>query len=169
MTALNPQNDDVARVFDSYPAAIRERALHLRALIFEVAKKTPGVDRIEETLKWGEPAYIAYAARATGAKSATRGASEPRFAARTARAIGSAVRIGWKKSDPDRYQLLFHCQTTLVDSFREQFANTLQFEGNRAIVFVVGDEIATHPIAQCIAASMTYRLKVKEINQSPMK
>jgi hypothetical protein len=66
--SANPfQNNDVARVFGSYPLAIRNRPLALRSLIFDVAKKTPGVERVEETLKWGETAYLAYAARETEA------------------------------------------------------------------------------------------------------
>jgi hypothetical protein len=55
--------------------------------------------------------------------------------------IGSAVRIGWKKSDPDRYRLLFDCQTHLVDSFRERFLNQFTFEGNQAIVFGLDDRV----------------------------
>jgi Domain of unknown function (DU1801) len=136
------QSNEVADTYAAYPQAIRERALHLRALIFEVAKKTPGVGHVEETLKWSEPAYIAYAGRAE-------------------RIIGSAVRIGWKKSDPDRYRLLFHCQTTLVDSFRERIPNVFTFEGNRAIVFGVDDKIPERATAQCIATSLTYRLSRK--------
>ncbi len=142
MPGIGFQNDDVARVFDAYPLDIYQRALRLRALIFEVAKKTPGVGHVEETLKWSEPAYIAYALRAE-------------------RVIGSAIRIGWKKSDPDHYRLLFHCQTTLVDSFREQFPNEYNFEGNRAIVFGIDDKIPERATAQCIAASLTYRLDRK--------
>jgi hypothetical protein len=152
------QGNNVARVYESYPLAIRKHALSLRALIFDVAKQVPDVGRIEETLKWGEPAYIAHAAHATDAKASRLGASGPLFGARTERVIGSAVRVGWKKSDPNRYRLLFHCQTTLVDSFREQFPNVFTFEGNRAIVFGVDDKIPERATSQCIAASLTYRL-----------
>ena len=63
----------VAQVFDSYPPALRTRLLALRALIFEVAASTPGVGELEETLKWGEPAYLT-----TQSKS------------------GSTVRIAWQ-------------------------------------------------------------------------
>ena len=53
------------------------RLMTLRALIFDVAAKTDGVGALDETLKWGEPAYL------TRSKS------------------GSTIRLGWKASAPD--------------------------------------------------------------------
>lgn len=151
------QTDAVAQVFDAYPPAIREQALRLRELIFEVAAETPIVGRVEETVKWGEPAYVAYGKR----RQATNTASQPgpRFTPKE-KIIGSAVRIGWKASDPDRVRLLFHCQTTLVDSFRERFAREFTFEGNRAIVFQNGGALSLKSLKACIEASLTYHAKV---------
>jgi Domain of unknown function (DU1801) len=153
------QTDAVARVYDAYPPAIRERALRLRALIFEVAARAPSVGRIEETLKWGEPAYAAYGKRLLKATSASP--TGPRFTPKE-KIIGSAVRIGWKASDPDRVRLLFHCQTTLVDSFRERFPREFTFEGNRAMVFESGDALPLKSLAACIAASLTYHAKTSD-------
>ena len=48
----------VEQAFLAVPAAPRERLLMLRALIFDTAARTPGVGAIDETLKWGEPAYV---------------------------------------------------------------------------------------------------------------
>jgi hypothetical protein len=163
------QSDSISHVFDSYPPVIRKQALRFRVLIFDVAKKTSGVDRIEETLKWGEPAYVAYSSPAQASALEHAGAHTkrnttehrgPRFAVKE-RVIGSAVRIGWKASDPDRIRLLFHCQTTLIDSFREQFAGVLSFEGNRAIVFGIDENVHEEVVARCIAASLTYRIDRK--------
>ncbi len=149
-------NNEVARVFESFPMTIRGRALNLRDLIFEVAMKAQGVDCVEETLKWGEPAYVAYAADAKRAKTATRMVAAPGFALRGERVIGSAVRIGWKAGDPDRIRLLFHCQTTLIGSFRERYARELTFEGNRAIVLNKDDALPEKMLASCIAEALTY-------------
>lgn len=129
---------EVARVFDQYPLAMRRKLMSLRTLIFETAAATSGVGVIEETLKWGEPAYLT-----------------------TATKSGSTIRLGWKARKPDQYAMYFHCQTRLVESFRAAFAQELKFEGNRAIVFDVGDAVPKDVIASCIAAALTYHARRK--------
>jgi hypothetical protein len=124
---------EVERVFAGYPSAVRKKLLAVRALIFQVAASTPGVGALEETLKWGEPAYLT---------------SETRS--------GSTVRIAWKKAKPTQYAIYFNCQTTLVDTFRTLFPDELRFEGKRAIVFDEGNALPTDAIAFCIAAALTY-------------
>jgi hypothetical protein len=60
MSAAAPPFEDpaVEAVFNACPAAIKKRLLALRAMVFEVAASTPGVGELQETLKWGEPAYL---------------------------------------------------------------------------------------------------------------
>ena len=128
-------NTEVAEKFDAYPPNIRPKLLALRELIFQTAATAQGAGEIEETLKWGEPAYI------------TRNKS------------GSTVRIDWKKKDPKHYAMYFNCQTNLVESFRTMFPNDFKFEGNRALVFSIEDEVPKDSLTMCIAASLTYHLK----------
>jgi hypothetical protein len=123
----------VARVFGAYPPKIRRRLMALRELIFRTAAKTGGVGRIEETLKWGEPAYVTAESKS-----------------------GSTIRIDWKKAKPAQYAMYFHCQTTLVGDFRRQFPYKFRFEGNRAIVFDENDAIPARELAVCIATALTY-------------
>ncbi|MGI9492807.1 MAG: DUF1801 domain-containing protein [Geminicoccaceae bacterium] len=123
----------VKKVFASYPAPIRSKLMALRRLIFDTATATDGVGPIEETLKWGEPAYLT---PVTGS--------------------GSTIRLGWKPSAPERYAVNFHCRTTLVDTFRAMFADDFTFEGNRAIVFKVSDPVPIQPMEACIAMALTY-------------
>jgi hypothetical protein len=98
---------EVATIFAAYPTAIRNKLKEVRQLIFEVAKTTQGVAPLKETLKWGEPAYLP---------------AKPR--------IGSTIRLGWKRSAPERRAVYFHCQTTLIGTFRTLFAEEFAFEGN---------------------------------------
>ena len=121
---------EVAEVFDGYPEQVRSKLMILRQLIFTTASETEGVRNVEETLKWGEPSYIA--------KS------------------GSTIRMGWKKAQPDQYAMYFHCKTKLVDTFRELYREELKFEGNRAIVFNKGDEIPVSALKHCISLSLAY-------------
>ena len=123
----------VEQFFERYPPAIRSRLLALRELIFEVAATTAGVGELEETLKWGEPAYVTSTSKS-----------------------GSTVRIDWKKSVPARYCVYFNCKTTLIETFRTLFPNDFMFEGSRAIVFRQSDAVPTDALSLCIAASLTY-------------
>ncbi len=129
---------EVAAAFERVPPRIRRELLALRRLIFETAAATPGVGAIEETLKWGEPAYLTPETKS-----------------------GSTIRLGWKKSAPQEYAVCFHCQTTLVRDFRERFPDHFRFDENRRIVFRAGEPVAKDPLAHCIAEALTYHLGKK--------
>lgn len=124
------KNPDVAEIFDSYPRHIRKKMLFLRQLVFDTAAETEGVGIIEETTKWGEPSYMAKG--------------------------GTTVRMDWKRSKPKQYAMYFHCQTRLVDTFKELYRDKFKFEGNRAIIFHEHDEIPVEELKHCIALALTY-------------
>lgn len=138
------QQSAVAAKFAAYPPPARRKLLALRELVFRTAANTPGVGEIEETLKWGEPAYV------------------------TKNKSGSTVRMDWKKSDPDRYAIYFHCQTNLVETFRTMFPQDFQFEGNRALVFGLKTSVPIDALALCIQAALTYHLK-RPLGSSPVR
>jgi len=48
----------VAAKFEAYPPVVRRQLLALRELVFRTAASIPEVGAIDETLKWGEPAYV---------------------------------------------------------------------------------------------------------------
>jgi hypothetical protein len=131
-TATAPlTNPAVQAVFDSYPPALRKKLLALRQLILDTAASTEGVGTLDETLKWGEPAYV------------------------TLNKQGSTVRIDRKKGE-DRYAIYFNCNTTLVDTFRSMFPHSFNFEGNRALVFEAGDALPKEELAFCVGMALTY-------------
>jgi Domain of unknown function (DU1801) len=123
----------VLATYASYPAALRRRILALRDLVLDVAATTPGVGPIEESLKWGEPAFVTAQSKS-----------------------GSTIRIAWKKSQPTQYMMLFNCQTTLVDSFRTVFPTAFTFAGNRALVFDEHKEVPVAALRICVAMALTY-------------
>lgn len=127
------ESSTVAQAFEAYPPAMRRRLLALRQLIFETAAATEGVGPLDETLKWGEPAYVTSQSKS-----------------------GSTIRIDWKKKAPSQYAMYFNCQTSLVETFRTLFPNDFRFEGNRAIVFGESDEVPRDALTFCIAAALTY-------------
>ena len=132
------QSLQVAEKFASYPVEARKALLALRELAWETARSLPAVGEIEETLKWGEPAY------GTPSKA------------------GSTFRMDWKAKAPGRYALYFNCQTDLVDTFKTLFPNDFVFEGNRALVFRLGEAIPADSVAFCMAAAFTYHLNKKK-------
>ncbi len=124
----------VASVLAAAPPAAREGMLALRHLIFDVAAGLPEVGRIEETLRWGEPAYLTPETRA-----------------------GSTIRIGAPKSVG--FALYCNCRTTLIADFRDLVGNACRYEGNRAIMFRHTDEVAITPLSHLIARALTWHLR----------
>lgn len=135
-------NPTVKAKFDSYPPVPRKQLLTLRELVFRTAEATNGVGEIEESLKWGEPAYT------------------------TKNKAGSTVRMDWKSKAPNQYAMYFHCQTNLIETFRTMFPNDFKFEGNRALIFEVSERVPEDVLAICIAASLRYHLNKQEAKQS---
>jgi len=125
----------VRAVFDAYPPRLRAPLLKLRELILRVAAETEGVGKLVETLKWGEPAYLP-------AKGG----------------VGTTVRINALKGSTDRYAVFVNCQTTLIATFRELYPGLFAFEGNRAVVFKVGDRLPVAALKHCVALALTYHL-----------
>ena len=122
-------------VLSAYEKQVREKLSKLRFLILETAADLE-LERLHETLKWGEPSYIA-----------------PK---------GSTIRIDWKQKNPDQYAIYFKCTSQLVPSFKMVFGDLFQYEKNRAIVFGLDQEIPELELKQCIAAALTYH-KVKHL------
>ncbi len=120
----------VKKHFDDYPAEARLRLEALRELLFDVAKDLD-INNIEETLKWGEPSYSVK--------------------------TGSPIRMDWKIKTPRNYYLYFHCQTKLVDTFRELYRQELEFQGNRAIVFDISKPLPEQAVKTCLEMALTYQ------------
>lgn len=135
---LEPANPEVKAKFASYPPEVRRKLLAVRKLIMRTASSLPKVGPLEETLKWGEPAYLT-----TQSKS------------------GSTIRIDWKAAKPDQYAIYFNCNTTLVDSFRSLFPQDFQFAGNRALVLSLNTPLPVNAVEFCIGAALTYHLKLQ--------
>jgi len=125
----------VAEAFRAFPKAARVRLLGLRQTILDVAAATPGVGALEETLKWGEPAYL------------------------TPSGAGSTIRLGWKAKMPDEVAIYFICTTDLLGRFRELYPNEFRFGGNRALLFDLGAPVPDAPLRHCIALALTNKLR----------
>lgn len=121
--------DPVAAVFDAMPERTRRRAMWLRAIIVNEGLRM-GIG-LEETLKWGEPAYLPGRA-------------------------GTPVRIGWDRGS-GAVKLLVHCGTSLVEGWRARFGDDLRLEGNRAVIVAVEAPPSPAILACCVAEALSYR------------
>ena len=113
--------------------------LVLRRLIFDTARTTKGVGRLEETLKWGQPSYLTPETKS-----------------------GSTIRIGQVKSAADQYAIYFHCQTDLVETFRELYPREPRFGGNRSILLDANNEFPRAALRHCVALALTYHLNKRK-------
>lgn len=111
--------------------------MRLRQLIFDTALSTEGVGELEETLRWGQPSYLTSKSKS-----------------------GSIIRID-RKNDTE-LSMFFHCQTDLVDRYKELYPNELTYEGNRAITFRIKAALPEKKLQECIAMALTYHLNKKQ-------
>lgn len=129
--AIPPFRDPaVASVFDSFETDAREALLAIRALIFETAKATNGVGRLEEALRWGQPAYLTTLSRS-----------------------GSTLRLGSPMSG--KVALYVHCQTTLIYDFQEKFPE-IEIEPKRAVYLSIDKQLPELAVVYLIRSALTY-------------
>jgi hypothetical protein len=128
----------VDAVFSAYPKPLKAKLLALRRLIFDTARTTKGVGALQETLKWGQPSYLTLETKS-----------------------GSTIRIDRDKSAANRYAIYFHCQTDLVETFRELYP-ALSFGGNRSILLDAGQDMPEPALRHCVALALTYHVRKRK-------
>lgn len=100
----------------------------VRALILDVARDT-GTAPLTETLKWGQPAYL------------------------PAKKDGTTIRLGESAGRP---AIFVHCQTSLVETYRDRFPTGFVYDGNRAVLLPESEDIDWEALGQMIALALTY-------------
>jgi len=126
---------DVKQKFNSYPNDVRILLMQIRKIIMDVAR-ADAVGDIEESLKWGEPSYLAKG--------------------------GSAIRIDWKPKYPNNFFVYFNCKTSLIETIKEIYGNLFVYEGNRALVFELSKKLPLPELKHCISLSLRYH-KLKNL------
>ncbi len=125
----------VAQCFDQISPQHRARFFSLRDQIFGVAAADSRIGDIEEALRWNEPAYLTSASKS-----------------------GSTIRLGMEKTS-NQPALFFNCQTSLVETFRQQFGKTLRYVKNRAVLLDADTSETETALRHCIHAALTYHLR----------
>jgi len=127
----------VSNKLDSYAPKMCENILFLRKLILEVAQENSDIGQIEETLKWGQISYLP---------------ATPK--------TGTTIRID-KLKDDSGYALFVPCSTSLVETYKDIFPNTFEFEGARALIFKNNEKPPIDELKYCIYLALTYHLRKK--------
>ncbi|WP_062059621.1 DUF1801 domain-containing protein [Aquimarina longa] len=129
-------NPKVKAIFNNYPESVQPQLRYLRDLVLSTASEINGLEKLEETLKWGEPSYLTK--------------------------HGSTVRMDWKKKNPEQFAIYFKCTANLVPTFKTLYTDKFTFEGNRAIVFKLNEKIPETELKHCISMALTYH-KIKHL------
>lgn len=127
------QNSQVKEIFDAYPGDLKANLLRLRQLIFDTATGLEDVGPLEETLKWGQPSYLTNHSKS-----------------------GTTIRLDQIKSKPGKYGMYVHCQTSLLQTYRDLYAEVLRFDGKRCIELDVENDPPEKALCHCIEMALTY-------------
>lgn len=130
---MGQQETSFASVMAGYPPKLRPTMKKLHKLVREVANSNPDIGELVETLKWGQPSFLP---------------KRPK--------IGTTVRMDAVSETPPTVALYFHCQTSLVETYRELYPDTFTFEGNRAIVLDAKKPLPQAELRHCIEMALTY-------------
>lgn len=118
------------KIEDYYPTYTdieKEKLQEMSNLIERVAEKLSVVIKAER--KWGQLSF-----------SST---------------IGTPIRIA--RFDENHVAFFVHCQTTLVEQWREMFTDSLEFSKTRAVLLKNHEELPINELEICIQMALTYR------------
>ena len=112
--------------------------MFVREMIFNLAQENSNVGNIDETLKWETPSYLTCSPKS-----------------------GTTIRLAWLRSNPNKYAISVHCQTTLVAEFKELYPE-LEYDGNRSIILEADAEIPERVVSHFINAALSYHYRKKK-------
>lgn len=122
-------NKAVRRRVECYPGEAKECFELIRELIFKTVAEQK-LTGFEETLKWGEPAYLTEQ--------------------------GSTVRVDWKPTSPDHIWLFFNCRTVLVETIREVYGDVFIYQKNRALGLPLNEPVPIHELQHSLCMALNY-------------
>ncbi len=124
--------DNVKSRLESYPPFQQKKLLEMRTLVFAAAQELKHQITLIETLKWNQLAFLP---------------DKPH--------TGTTIRIDIAKAEANLIAF-FHCQTTLVDTFRQLYPQDFSFEGNRALIVPLAQPIPSEALKHCFGLALTY-------------
>ena len=127
--------DPFEQTLAHWPPAAQSRFTKLRALILNAAQDAD-VGPVEESLKWGQPAWRP---------------KRPR--------TGSTLRLNWQENAPQSLALFVDCKTTLCATMRDIYPYDFQYESNRALRLNLSTPLPLQAIDHLARLTFTYHRK----------
>ncbi|QFT59564.1 hypothetical protein FIU94_12085 [Sulfitobacter sp. THAF37] len=118
----------------SWPLPARDALWACRAVFHATAEQT-GIGPLEESLKWGQPAWRPRAPR-----------------------TGSTLRMGWTPDDPDRISLFVDCKTDLAARMAEIYPDIGANDNRRQIRLDLTRPLPDQAIAHLSQMTFCYHL-----------
>ncbi|MEE1674993.1 DUF1801 domain-containing protein [Agarivorans aestuarii] len=130
-----PLKAELQAAIASYPVAVQQQVLRLRAEIQAVAASSEGVGELLETLKWGELSFVTEQSKS-----------------------GSTLRVAWQTKQPEYLGLYVNCKTSLVDSYQTLFPGLFVYQKQRALLLPLNQAWPLAELRICIAMALRYHL-----------
>jgi hypothetical protein len=124
--------------FKNQSTEMKTALMSLRDLVLDTVRTTEGVGPIEEALRWDQLSFITAQTKS-----------------------GSTIRIDALRGDANKYALYVHCQSGLVDEFRNRYPKQMTYVDQRNIVFTLGQPLPLAELKHCISLALTYHLRKK--------
>ena len=128
MTPLHP---DLIHKLQSWPTRAVQHAHVIRALFLQTAQDIDAYN-LEESLKWGEPAW------------------RPKKG-------GTTLRVAWSTKSPDELGLFVDCKSDLCARMQWDFPSTFRFVAPRAMYLQLDRNVPETAVTQL--AQMAFRYK----------
>jgi Domain of unknown function (DU1801) len=124
--------------FKNLPRDVQTALMTLRRVILDTAKSLPDVGPLEEALRWGQLSFLTSQSKS-----------------------GSTIRIDAVRDDPTKYAMFLHCQSGLIDDFRQRYPGIMTFVDQRSIEFSLGKPVPMAELKHCISLALTYHSRKK--------
>lgn len=124
------RSPDITALITALPDAPRAAMQTLRDLIHATAEEANAP--ISEALKWGQPSFA------------------------PPKRLGTPIRLSHSTKNPNRIDLLVHCQTTLVSDWRTLFPE-FTYDGTRALHIPLDAPLNQDALRLIIQSALTYR------------
>ena len=128
MTDIHP---DLAHKFQSWPANAAQYASEIRALFIQTAQNFDVRD-LEESLKWGEPAW------------------RPKKG-------GTTLRASWSPKTPTELGLFVDCKSDLCARMQSDFPNDFRFVAPRAMYLPLAQPVPTPAVTHLARIAFRYK------------
>ena len=135
-TRLNP---DVEATVATWPKAAQTKFAEIRRRIRLEAAQTPEVGPLTETIKWGEPSWLTEATKS-----------------------GTTIRVAWKPARADKIGVFVSCQTSIIETLREVYGDTLSYDGARGLLISLEAPVPENGLTHLIRLAQSYHINRKE-------